>query len=102
MLGSLSQPSLSSEIRNFVLHLRLKFQLLVAPVAFLLGAIFGISRQPAEVLLQFFNVHVLLLGGASAFNSYYDEDTGPVEGLLNPPPMRRWMLHASWALQVLG
>jgi 1,4-dihydroxy-2-naphthoate octaprenyltransferase len=47
-------------------------------------------------------VHLLLFGGATAYNSYWDKDTGPVGGLRNPPPMRRWMWFASVVLQWVG
>jgi 4-hydroxybenzoate polyprenyltransferase len=87
---------------SFILHLRLKFQLLVAPAAFLLGSLFSNGSRPVEIVVQFFNVHILLLGGATVFNSFYDRDEGPVEGLRKPPPMKPWMLYASCAIQLIG
>lgn len=53
-------------------------------------------------LLQFLNVHLLLFGGATAYNSYWDKDEGPVGGLKHPPAMEPWMWSMSWALQGLG
>jgi 4-hydroxybenzoate polyprenyltransferase len=47
-------------------------------------------------------VHLLLFGGATAYNSFWDKDTGPVGGLKNPPPMVRWMWYASLLLQAAG
>jgi len=94
--------SLVAEVADFIAHLRLKFQLLVAPAPFLLGVVASGGSFGWEVALQFVNVHVLLLGGATAFNSYYDKDEGPVEGLENPPAMSPWMLPASCGLQLLG
>ena len=95
-------PMPTSELRAFLAHLRLKFQLLIAPAAFLFGVVFSSVHNVGNVILQFFNIHILLLGGATAFNSYYDRDEGPVEGLSDPPPMARWMLYAACILQALG
>lgn len=53
-------------------------------------------------LIQFFNVHLLLFGGATAFNSYWDKDEGPIGGLKRPPDMEPWMWVASMSLQVIG
>lgn len=53
-------------------------------------------------LLQFFNVHLLLFGGATAYNSYWDKDEGPIGGLKNPPPMSRWMWMMSILMQAIG
>lgn len=53
-------------------------------------------------MVQFLNVHLLLFGGATAYNSYWDEDTGPVGGVKNPPAMSQWMWPASIFLQMVG
>ncbi len=53
-------------------------------------------------LIQFINVHLLLFGGATAYNSYWDKDEGPVGGLKNPPPMSRWMWMMSILMQAVG
>jgi 1,4-dihydroxy-2-naphthoate octaprenyltransferase len=94
--------SLGWEIVSFVRHLRLSFQLVVAPAAYLLGVCFSDRKHALDIALQFVNVHVLLLGGASAYNSYYDKDRGPVEGLSSPPRMKAWMAGAALGLQGLG
>jgi 1,4-dihydroxy-2-naphthoate octaprenyltransferase len=86
----------------FLRHLRLGFQLAVAPAAYLLGVVFSARQDVAQIAVQFVNVHVLLLGGASAYNSFYDRDRGPVEGLRSPPRMRAWMRLAALWLQGLG
>ncbi len=46
--------------------------------------------------------HVFLYGGANAFNTYYDRDTGPIGGLESPPPVRPALLPWSLAVQVAG
>lgn len=96
------KPPILVQIADFISHLRLKFQLLVAPAPFLLGVVASGGSFDWNVALQFLNVQVLLLGGATAFNSYYDKDEGPVEGLERPPAMSPWMLPASCGLQVVG
>lgn len=53
-------------------------------------------------LLQFFNVHLLLFGGATAYNSFWDNDEGPIGGLQNPPKMQSWMWSGSLILQSVG
>jgi 1,4-dihydroxy-2-naphthoate octaprenyltransferase len=88
---------------NFIVHFRLQFQLLVAPAAFLLGVLLGgASFSWISFLIHFLNVHVILLGTGTAFNSYYDKDEIAVEGLEHPPLMSSWTLPASLVLQVIG
>lgn len=53
-------------------------------------------------LLQFANVHLLLFGGATAYNSYWDKDEGPIGGLKNPPPMKQWMWFLAILIQAIG
>ena len=52
--------------------------------------------------LAFVVLHVLLYGGANAFNTYYDRDRGPIGGLEEPPPVRPALLPWSLALQLAG
>lgn len=52
--------------------------------------------------LAFVLLHVLLYGGANAFNTYYDRDTGPIGGLEKPPPVRPALLPWSLGLQGAG
>lgn len=56
----------------------------------------------SSFLLQFVNVHILLFGGATAYNSYWDKDEGPIGGLKNPPGMKPWMWFISLLMQALG
>lgn len=52
--------------------------------------------------VQFLNVHVLLFGGATAYNSWWDKDEGPIGGLKSPPKMSTWMWPASMLMQYVG
>nr|WP_286670469.1 UbiA family prenyltransferase [Fodinibius salsisoli] len=53
-------------------------------------------------IVQFLNIHLLLFGGATAYNSFWDRDEGPIGGLKNPPKMHPWMWLASLFLQMIG
>ena len=61
----------------FVQHLRLPFQLLLAPI-FLLGAWLSGAHLSWPVAVAFLAVHGGIYGGMTAFNSYYDRDQGPI------------------------
>ncbi|WP_170245664.1 UbiA family prenyltransferase [Fodinibius salinus] len=69
---------------------------------FLLGGFLSSSFTSTSFIIQFFNVHLLLFGGATAYNSYWDKDEGAIGGLRNPPPMQGWMHPASVLLQFLS
>lgn len=73
---------------SFLRHLRLHFQLVLAPV-FLLGFAQAGGVPDGSFLVLFLLVHVGLYGGMTAYNSAYDQDTGPVGGMKNPPPAGR-------------
>lgn len=94
--------SVARQIGHFIIHLRWHYQLFILSSGYLLGGyISGVTHWP-EFLLQFLNVHLLLFGGATAFNSFWDKDNGPIGGVKNPPKMHRWMRHASFGLQLIG
>ena len=90
------------EVWHFLIHLRLHYQLLILPGGYLLGALYSPAITWAPFLLQFFNVHVFLNGGVTAYNSYWDKDEGPIGGLKAPPPMTGWMHPASLVVQSIG
>lgn len=94
--------------RTLLIHLRLHFQLLLAPV-FLWGWLVALHERPisgrpvtAAVILAFVSLHVFLYGGATAFNSYYDRDQGPIGGLEHPPPVVPALLPFSLAMKLAG
>jgi 1,4-dihydroxy-2-naphthoate octaprenyltransferase len=82
-------------------HLRLHFQLILSGIflwAFLLAG--GVPSPRA--LFAFLILHVLLYGGTTAFNAWYDQDEGPVTGLRRPPPAERACLVGGLAFMLLG
>lgn len=90
------------EIGHFLLHLRLHYQFFILSGGFLLGGLMADQMNTSQFWIQFLNVHVLLFGGATAFNSYWDKDEGPIGGLKKPPKMTDWMRNASLSFMLLG
>lgn len=86
---------------HLIIHLRLPYQLLLAPI-FLWGYFLTGSRPDGDFWLGFLAFHTFLYGGSTAFNSYYDRDEGPVGGLTQPPPVSKDLLPFSLAVQVSG
>jgi 1,4-dihydroxy-2-naphthoate octaprenyltransferase len=79
----------------------LPFQLLLAPV-FLWGWLLAGGGLSMHVVIAFVSLHVFLYAGATAFNSYYDRDEGPIGGLERPPPVVPALLPLSLAMQGIG
>jgi 1,4-dihydroxy-2-naphthoate octaprenyltransferase len=94
--------SARSEWLALLIHLRLHYQLVFLSPLFVLGFVFGGAEPSGRALLAFFTVHVLLYGGITAYNSYFDRDTGPIGGLTRPPPVTRRLLPFSWLVQASG
>jgi 4-hydroxybenzoate polyprenyltransferase len=88
-------------MKSLFVHLRLHFQLLLAPV-FLWGWLVAGGGLSLAVLLGFVSFHGFLYSGATAFNSYYDRDVGPVGGLEHPPRVVPALLPFSLAVQAIG
>jgi 1,4-dihydroxy-2-naphthoate octaprenyltransferase len=88
-------------IVNFVIHLRLQFQLILSGIflwAFLLAG--GVPDRRA--LFAFLILHVLLYGGTTAYNSWYDQDEGPITGLRTPPRAGRLCQVGGLAFMLAG
>ena len=96
-----SHLALLPTVWTLLVHLRLPFQLLLAPV-FLWGLVLAGGGLTVPALLGFLAFHVFLYGGATAFNSYYDRDSGPVGGLERPPPVVPALLPFSLAMKAVG
>ncbi|HEV2078872.1 MAG TPA: UbiA family prenyltransferase [Allosphingosinicella sp.] len=90
-----------SSILPYWKHLRLHFQLALAPL-FLWGFFLGGGRAGATPILAFASLHFFLYPGITAFNSAYDRDAGPVSGLREPPPVPPGLLAFSILLQLAG
>ncbi len=97
----LGERNVVRDAHNFVVHLRLPFQLLLAPFM-LWGAALARTPISARFVAGFVVMHVCLYGGTTAYNSHYDRDEGPVGGLEHPPPVGPWLLPGSLVLQAFG
>lgn len=97
-----SSVSVSKQIWHFFLHLRLHYQFFILSGGYLLSSLFLDEVSWNSFWLQFLNVHVLLFGGATAYNSYWDKDEGPIGGLKSPPKMTKWMWIVSLLIQFIG
>ncbi len=90
------------QVWHFIVHLRLHYQFFILSGGYLLSALFVESINWEQFGFQFLNVHVLLFGGATAYNSYWDKDEGPIGGLKSPPKMEGWMWAVSMLFQLIG
>ena len=86
---------------RFVRHLRLQFQLVLAPV-FLLGYSLTGALPDGALLVLFLLLHLGLYGGATAYNSYYDRDEGPIGGMKYPPVAGSFERFGGLVLQVMA
>jgi 1,4-dihydroxy-2-naphthoate octaprenyltransferase len=94
-------PAAFQQLRILLIHLRLHFQALLAPI-FLWGFLLADGQPTPRFLLAFVALHLFLYGGTTAFNSYYDRDQGPVGGLEHPPPVTQALLPFSLFMQGCG
>ena len=97
-----NQTSLLRQGVNFCLHLRWHYQVGILSGGYLLGGLISGIHQAGDFLFHFLVIHLLLFGGATVYNSFWDKDDGPVGGLQNPPELAGWTRPASMVLQYLG
>jgi len=86
-------------------HLRLPFSWFLLP-AFLMGWVSVPDADPIRVLALGFILHLLVYPSSNAFNSWQDQDKGPIGGLEKPPlapaSLRWWSLALDVFAIVLG
>lgn len=93
----------------WIRHLRLHLNPLLSPI-YLFGVLLGFDASGADgsalghldPWLGWVALHVFLYGGATAFNSFYDRDEGPVGGMLHPPGVDPGLLPFSYAVMAIG
>ncbi len=88
-------------IRDWLIHLRLGFQVYLSPI-FLWGFTIAGGRLGETLVLGFVAFHLFGYAGGTAFNSFYDRDSGPIGGLENPPAISRGLLPFSIFWQMIG
>ena len=94
------EPGRHGEALETLLHLRLSFVFVLAPI-FVWGALWG-GDWTGRTTLGFLLVHLALYAGANAYNTAYDRDTGPIGGLARPPAVPPGLAWWSTALQATG
>jgi 1,4-dihydroxy-2-naphthoate octaprenyltransferase len=72
-----------------------------API-FLLGYAASGATPNLSLLFLFLLIHIGLYGGATAYNSYYDRDEGPIGGMKYPLVVGDLELYGGLTLQVLA
>jgi 1,4-dihydroxy-2-naphthoate octaprenyltransferase len=92
---------MAGALRSYLPHLRLPFQLTLAPI-FLWGALLSGGRWGWETVAAFVSLHFFLYPAATAFNSAYDKDEGPIGGMETPPPVPPGLLGFSLVLGGAG
>jgi 1,4-dihydroxy-2-naphthoate octaprenyltransferase len=85
----------------YVAHLRLPFQATLAPI-FLWGALLSGGSWDGGTTAAFVALHLFLYPAATAFNSAYDRDVGPVGGLEAPPEVPPRLLGFALTFAALG
>jgi 1,4-dihydroxy-2-naphthoate octaprenyltransferase len=85
----------------FLRHLRLPFQLTLAPI-FLWGALLSGGPWDWDATAAFLSLHLFLYPAATAFNAAFDRDTGPVAGMERPPEVPPGLAGMALALAVAG
>ncbi len=90
---------MSKEIKDALIHLRIPFSVLLLPVF-----LFALSQSESpgwqEGITIFIVLHLLVYPSSNAFNSYHDNDQGSIGGLESPPPINRFILYFSNAMDV--
>ncbi len=87
---------------SFCIHLRWHYQVGILSGGFLLGGLLSGIVTLGDFIYHFLVIHLLLFGGATVYNSYWDKDEGPIGGLKHPPPLAHWARPASILLQIGG
>ncbi|HEX9804777.1 MAG TPA: UbiA family prenyltransferase [Candidatus Dojkabacteria bacterium] len=96
---------MKNEILVFLKHMRIHYQVMILSGPFLLGGIFSNQTTLTEFIIQYLNIHILLAGSVTVFNSYYDKDyeqRKPIGGMKSPPPIKYWMLLTSLVLSIIS
>jgi 1,4-dihydroxy-2-naphthoate octaprenyltransferase len=86
---------------GYLRHMRLGFQLLLAPL-FLWGLLLAGGSVDSKAVIGFLSLHLFLYPGATAFNSAYDRDVGRVSGLAARTGVPPGLLAFSILLQLAG
>ena len=82
------------KIKNTIKLLRFPFSIFLLPIS-----LFSFYYIHPEINFQLFLVliiwHVLVFPSSNGYNSYHDQDDGPIGGLTSPPKPTKLLLHVS-------
>ena len=95
------KPLTRQAIRDNWTHLRIPFQMTLAPI-FLWGWFVSGTPPAWRLISAFLAFHLFLYTGITAYNSYFDRDEGPIGGLERPPSIHESLLPLSIVMQALG
>ncbi len=94
------------DVYTFIKHLRLNYNILILSGPFIMGALLFANNlsltTTTQLIVGFIACQVFLCGGVNAYNSYIDDDDGPIGGWQHPQKMQRWMYTGSWVVQLAG
>lgn len=86
---------------NHIRLLRLPFSFLLLPV-FLFALSETTTASFADVAILFVVLHLFIYPASNAYNSYIDQDDGPIGGLENPPKADKTVFYLSVLFDATG
>lgn len=90
------------QLLSVLVHLRWHYQVGILSGGFLFGGVLAGACFSSHFVFHFGVIHLLLFGGATLYNSWFDKDEGPIGGLMHPPALPGWSHPFSWVLQAVG
>ena len=75
-------------MRHILAHLRIPFSFFLLPV-FLFGVSGAAPVNALHTAVAFVVMHLFIYPASNGYNSYMDQDEGPIGGLEHPPPATR-------------
>jgi 1,4-dihydroxy-2-naphthoate octaprenyltransferase len=88
-------------MKSTLQHLRFPFSFFLLPI-FLFSLAQISDAEQTHVLLVFIILHFMIYPASNGYNSYHDQDTGPIGGVYAPLPISKYLLTTSLGLETLG
>lgn len=83
-----------SDLRNTLKLLRFPFSVFLLPVS--LFSLYFIKEPNTEILIGVLAIwHILVYPSSNGYNSYHDQDEGPIGGMEKPPKPSKSLLYAA-------
>lgn len=87
--------------KDILVHLRLPFSVFLLPIYLFALSLPGAPGLGSAVVLGL-ALHLFMYPASNAFNSYFDQDDGPIGGIANPPPVDHRLLVVSLLWELPG